>query len=307
MLQTSGRAVASAAPPAFVRRWLFVVAWLIALMMLVGAAARLAPDMDLARFKTILPGDSGHRLLERTIGVAFALPLVLFWLKGFVRDGLRGRLLVILALGALQGFVGWWLESSGLAGRTEGTQAWRALDPLLAALAFIAVLWTAEGLRPGFRDPMGRDARGFRFEAGLLLALAFAQIGFGALVAGAPAGLTFNIWPLTDGRFFPPAGEAFSLSPFWTNFFDNPVTMQFQHRMTASLIVLVSLFHAFHISRERLARRAVRRALVLAGLVVAQAGLGAMAPAAPLPAALAHQALAIGVLALATIHRRKLG
>jgi len=350
MLHRDKSPIASADPFLAVRRWLFVIAGLIAAMVVVGGATRLTesglsitewrpisgvlpplsqddwrdafekykqipqyaqkfPDMDLAGFQTIYLWEWAHRLLGRLIGLAFVLPLAFFWLKGFVTGALRGKLLFILALGALQGFVGWWMVSSGLSERTDVAQERLAIHLLLACFTLAACLWTAEGLRPNFRDPMGRDARGFRFEAGLLLALVFLQVGLGALVAGTRAGLTYNSWPLMDGRFFPPAEALLSLKPLWANFLDNGLTVQFQHRMAAYLALLLGLFHAFHISRERLARRAVRRALALALLILAQAGLGVtvLVLAVPLPAALAHQALAVGVLALATMHRRKLG
>ncbi len=337
-------------PQKNVRLWLFAVAALIFLMVLVGGATRLTesglsitewkpvtgvlpplsqgewreafekykqipqysqmfPDMDLARFQTIFFWEWSHRLLGRLIGLAFALPLAFFWLTGRISARLRVKLLFILALGALQGFVGWWMVSSGLVQRTEVAQERLAIHLLLACFTFSAILWTAEGLKPNFRDPLGADAKGFRLEAGLLLALTFVQIGLGGLVAGLRAGLTYNTWPLMDGRFIPPAEHLFSLTPFYANFLDNVVTVQFQHRMTAYLLVAVALFHALHISRERLARRAVRRAALLAALILAQAGLGitVLLFAAPLPAALAHQALALAVLAHATAHRRKLG
>jgi cytochrome c oxidase assembly protein subunit 15 len=350
MLQIPDRAVGAADPLAPVRLWLFSVAGLIALMVVVGGATRLTesglsitqwqpfsgalpplsdaawqdafdkykqipqyarmfPDMALSGFKSIFLWEYTHRLLGRLIGLAFALPLALFWLKGRIHGGLRWRLLFILALGGLQGFVGWWMVSSGLVHRTEVAQERLAIHLLLACVTFAAILWTAEGLRPNFRDPVGKDAQGFRLESSALLALVFAQIGLGALVAGTRAGLAYNTWPLIDGRFIPSAANLFALTPWWANFVQNLLTVQFQHRMTAYLLLLVALFHALHISRERLARRAVRRALVLAALVVAQAALGVAVVvfSVPLPAALAHQALAVGVLALATVHRRKLG
>lgn len=350
MLQIPDRAGVASDPLAPVKLWLFSVAGLIALMVVVGGATRLTqsglsitqwqpitgalpplsdaawqaafdkyrqipqyalmfPDMQVSGFKTIFLWEYAHRLLGRLIGLAFALPLALFWLKGRIHGGLRWRLLFILALGALQGFVGWWMVSSGLVHRTEVAQERLAIHLLLACVTFAAILWTAEGLRPNFRDPLGKDARDFRRESGLLLALVFTQIGLGALVAGTRAGLAYNTWPLIDGRFIPPVSSLFSLTPWGANFVDNLLTVQFQHRMTAYLLVLVALFHAFHISRERLARRAVRRALALAALVFSQAALGVttLLLAVPLPAALAHQALGVGVLALATVHRRKLG
>ena len=137
----------------------------------------------------------------------------------------------------------------------------------------------------------------------------FAQIGLGGLVAGLRAGLVYNTWPWMDGRFIPPADHLFSLSPWVSNLVDNVTTTQFEHRMTAYLLLALALFHALHISREHLARRAVRRASALAALILVQAGLGVttLLLVVPLWAGLLHQAFAMIVLAMATIHRRKLG
>ncbi|WP_374545592.1 COX15/CtaA family protein [Rhodoblastus sp.] len=269
----------------------------------------LFPDMDLARFKVIYGWEWSHRLLGRLIGLLFAGPFLWFLARGQITGGLRWRLAGILALGALQGFVGWWMVSSGLVHRIEVAQERLAIHLLLASATFAAVLWTAVGLAPNYRDPLGTDARTFRPQATALLALTFLQIGFGALVAGLRAGLVYNSWPLMDGRFIPPRDHLFSLTPWFANFLDNVTMVQFQHRMTAYLLLALALFHALHIGRETVARRAARRAVLLAALIAIQAGLGitTLVLAVPLHAALAHQAFAMIVLALATIHRRKLG
>jgi cytochrome c oxidase assembly protein subunit 15 len=269
----------------------------------------LFPDMDLARFKTIYGWEWSHRLLGRLLGLLFALPFLWFLARGKITGALRWRLAGILALGGLQGFVGWWMVSSGLIHRVEVAQERLAIHLLLASATFAAVLWTATGLMPRFRDPLGHDGASFRREGAALMALALAQIGLGGLVAGLRAGLVYNSWPLMDGRFIPQFDHLFSLTPWAANFLDNITMVQFQHRMTAYLLAALALFHALHISREKLARRAVRRAGLLAALVLVQAALGiaTLVLAVPLHAALAHQAFAMAVLGLATIHRRKLG
>jgi cytochrome c oxidase assembly protein subunit 15 len=269
----------------------------------------LFPDMDLARFKTIYAWEWSHRLLGRLIGLLFAGPFLWFLARGQIKGGLLWRLAGIFALGGLQGFVGWWMVSSGLVHRVEVAQERLAIHLLLASTTFALVVWTAVGLQPNCRDPLGPDGANFRREAGALLALALVQIGLGGLVAGLRAGLVYNTWPLMDGRFIPPIDHLFNLTPWTTNFLDNVTMVQFQHRMTAYLLLALALFHALHISRETIARRAVRRAGLLAALVLVQAGLGIMTLvlAVPLHAALAHQAFAMIVLGLSTIHRRKLG
>ncbi len=112
------------------------------------------PTMDLARFQTIYTWEWSHRLLGRLIGVIFALPFLWFLAKGKIVGGLRWRLAVIFALGALQGVVGWWMVSSGLAHRVEVAQQRLAIHLLLASVTFAAVIWTAAGLVPNYRDSL---------------------------------------------------------------------------------------------------------------------------------------------------------
>jgi cytochrome c oxidase assembly protein subunit 15 len=268
----------------------------------------LFPDMDLARFKTIYLWEWSHRLLGRLIGVVFALPFLWFLLRGKIVGGLRWRLAGIFALGALQGFVGWWMVSSGLVNRVEVAQERLAIHLLLASVTFAAVLWTAAGLVPGYRDSLGLNAAALRREAGAILGLALIQIGLGGLVAGLRAGLVYNDWPLMAGHFIPPFDQLFALTPWAANFLDNATLVQFMHRMTAYILLALALLHALHARAPTLGKRATRRAGLLAALLVVQAGLGitTLVLVVPLWAAMAHQATAMAVLGMAVIHRRKM-
>jgi cytochrome c oxidase assembly protein subunit 15 len=268
----------------------------------------LFPDMDLARFKTIFAWEWGHRLLGRLIGVIFALPFLWFLARGRIVGSLRWRLAAIFALGALQGFVGWWMVSSGLVHRVEVAQERLAIHLLLASVTFAAVLWTAAGLLPNYRDTLGPSAPRLRTEATGLLGLAVLQIGLGGLVAGLRAGLVYNTWPMMDGRLIPPLDHLFNLTPWFANFLDNVTMAQFQHRMVAYLLLALALLHALRAQNCTLGRRAARRALILAALILVQAGLGitTLLLVVPLWAAMAHQAFAMVVLGIAVIHRRKM-
>ncbi len=268
----------------------------------------LFPDMDLVRFKTIYAWEWSHRLLGRLLGLIFAVPFLWFLARGKIVGELRWRLAGIFVLGALQGFVGWWMVSSGLVHRVEVAQERLAIHLLLASVTFVAVLWTAAGLLPNYRDSLGSGATRLRVEASAILALALVQIGLGGLVAGLRAGLIYNEWPLMDGRFIPPLDHLFRLAPWTANFLDNVTMVQFQHRMVAYLLLALAFFHAIHAQKPALGRRAARRSVLLALFVLIQAGLGitALVLAVPLWAALAHQAMAMGVLGMATIHRRKM-
>ena len=102
-----------------------------------------------------------------------------------------------------------------------------------------ALLWTAQGLRRRLRHAACR-AR-LRASAKLLLALVLVQIYLGALVAGLRAGLIYNTWPLIDGRLVPAASQLLFDEPWWRNFFENPLTVQFDHRMLAYALLAAAI------------------------------------------------------------------
>jgi len=157
--------------------------------------------MSLDDFKTIYWWEWTHRLLGRVIGVVFVLPFLLFLWRGWIGRGLRSRLWLIFALGAVQGAVGWWMVASGLADRTEVSPYRLAMHLILACIIFAASFWTAQQMVPG--APAPALPRG-RATALVLLGLVLLQIYFGALLAGLRGGLIYNTWPLIDGGFVPP-------------------------------------------------------------------------------------------------------
>ena len=141
-----------------------------------------------------------------------------------------------------------------------------------------------------------------------LLGLVLLQIYFGALVAGLRAGLIYNTWPLIDGSFIPDAARLAHETPLWRNFFENTLTVQFMHRMTAYALWLLALLHALDALRN-VRRGPVRtHALALAALVTIQAVLGILTliHQVPIGLALMHQAGAVLVLTLAVVHVQRL-
>jgi heme a synthase len=261
--------------------------------------------MSLSEFKTIYWWEWTHRLLGRLIGAAFLLPFLFFLWRGWIEPALRGRLWLIFALGAAQGAIGWWMVASGLAERTEVSQYRLATHLVLACILFAACLWTAQRLAPA--APATASARG-RATAVLLLFLVLLQIYLGALLAGLRGGLIYNTWPLIDGAFVPPASQLFALEPSWRNWFENILTVQFAHRMTAYALCLVAGLHVAEIWRGAGGGPALPSALALAIAIAVQASLGVLAllNAVPAPLALLHQAMAIIVLALAVVHAERI-
>ncbi|MGH6834777.1 MAG: COX15/CtaA family protein [Methylocella sp.] len=270
--------------------------------------AQLFPDMELSGFKFIFFFEWSHRLLGRLIGAAMVLPLIFFWAKGLLPPSFKPKLLFVLALGALQGGVGWWMVKSGLTERVEVAQERLAIHLLLASVTFAALVWLAASLKRSVAQIPQRRSPGLRWFAGGMVFLVLVQIGLGGLVAGLRAGQAFNTWPLIDGYFWPPIDTLTLLSPLWRNFLDNVLLVQFQHRMVGYALLALALAQALYASRAAAGSRVVRRAWAVAGLVAMQASIGitTLVLAVPLWAGLLHQAFAMIVLGMAVAHAEAL-
>ena len=209
--------------------------------------------MALADYKFIYFWEWLHRLLARTIGLAFALPLAWFWLRRAIPAGYFPRLLALLALGGLQGVIGWWMVSSGLGPESDVKVAhYRLAAHLLVALATLGgLVWTALDLRALARgEPRARLTR----LGGVVLTALALQLVLGAFVAGLRAGyvagmgwFNWDAWPLMMGRLLP-AGIDWSRGPVRA-LLDDPFLLHFLHRwwvwvVVALLIVLARRLRA---------------------------------------------------------------
>src|ERR1700723_474015 len=247
--------------------------------------------MSLEAFKAIYWWEWAHRLLGRVIGVAFLLPFLFFLWRGWVVPSLRPRLWFIFGLGALQGAVGWWMVASGLADRVEVSQYRLATHLLLACLIYVALIFTAQRMDERAAPVAARPGR-IRAGAIVLVVLVLAQIYLGGLVAGLRAGYAYNTWPLIDGALVPDAARLFFDTPLWRNFFENVLTVQFDHRMLAYAIFVIALLHALDVGRAMKNGPARTGAFVLFAAIILQVALGiaTLVFVVPLPLALAHQA-----------------
>jgi heme a synthase len=279
--------------------------------------------MTLGEFKTIFWWEWTHRLLGRVVGAAYLLPFLFFLWRGFIAREWRASLWGIFALGALQGAVGWWMVASGLVDRVNVAPLRLAFHLTLAAVIYAALIWVADRMGQGaapsmqggeadqaIQERLGQKAGLLRCArndgvgrpfAVALLVLVLAQIYLGALVAGLRAGYAYNTWPLIDGALVPDAARLWFETPWWKNLFDNGLTVQFMHRMTAYVLVVFAVVHAYDVRRD--AAQAGRSLLLLMAMLV-QAALGVLTLVyvVPISLALAHQAMAMVVLALATVH-----
>ena len=256
--------------------------------------ALLHDGFGLAGFRRIFWLEWTHRLWGRLMGVAFFLPLVVFWWRGWLARRLVARLLGIFVLGGLQGAVGWFMVASGFFPDSTAVAPARLVIHLGLALAlYAAVLWTAfSELIP---DPAGARVVLVRAGARLTLALVALTILAGGFVAGLHAGLDYNTFPLMDGHLVP-VGYA-RLSPIWRNFDENIAAVQFDHRLLASLALLAALLTLVAASgqRARLSPLARRALAALGGVIFLQFLLGVttLLLVVPAPLAVLHQAGAV--------------
>ncbi|MCY6380429.1 COX15/CtaA family protein [Hoeflea prorocentri] len=258
--------------------------------------------MSLDEFKFIYWWEWAHRLLARGVGVLFAVPLLVFWVSGRIEQRLKLPLLGLLALGGLQGFIGWWMVTSGLVDRVDVSQYRLATHLTLACVIFAAIIWVSRGLAPHSSDrPPSEGSGGF---AGLIALMIVVQIYLGGLVAGLDAGLAYNTWPLMDGAYVP--SNLLVMEPVWVNFFENAKTVQFTHRVFAYLLWLATLFHMIRCMVLAPETTHARRSVVLFVLMTLQAAIGitTLLEQVPVTWALIHQGMALVVLAFAVAHWR---
>jgi cytochrome c oxidase assembly protein subunit 15 len=263
--------------------------------------AALKRGMSLQEFKTIYWWEWAHRFLGRLIGVVFLLPFIGFWLAGYIPRALLPKLLGLFLLGGLQGALGWYMVKSGLVDRTDVSQYRLAAHFGVAMLIFGYTLWLLFGL--GVDSQRARARWGIAaWVPAFVLVLVFVQLLAGALVAGIDGGLGFNTWPLINGAFIPSGlGEA---SPWYLNLFENPLTVQLDHRMLGYAVVAVTIAQSLWLTLKRAGQPLVGSAMTLAALAVLQASLGVwtLLLAVPIELGLAHQAGAILVFAAALYH-----
>ena len=257
--------------------------------------------MSLAAFKGIFWWEYFHRLLGRLIGVVFLLPYLWFLARRAIPEGHRAGLAGIFALGAAQGAMGWYMVQSGLVDDPRVSQFRLTAHLCLAFVIFGAMFWTALSLlvRRSVERRSAARRSAFRFALGVA-ALVLFMVATGGMVAGIRAGFAYNTFPLMNGAWVPP--ELLMLDPWWKNFFWNMATVQFDHRLTAYVLVATVGLLWWKLHRvDDAPPRARRAVLLLAALLAVQVGLGiaTLLLVVPLHLAATHQAGAVLVFAAA--------
>lgn len=244
--------------------------------------------MSLSEFQFIYWWEWGHRQIGRLIGLVAVAGFAFFALRRWLGQGFGWKLAGLIALGGLQGAIGWWMVSSGI-GETERVSVapYRLMTHFTLALLILAVitwLWLDLGRQKQVGAP-----KHVRQSALALMILIFVQMAAGALVAGLDAGRTYTDWPLMAGELFPSHYIHAELGV--RSFFEGREATQFNHRLLAYVLWAGSLAAAWAFRKTALAREFA----LLAILVTAQAlwGILTLLNAAPLELALVHQGLGV--------------
>ncbi len=207
-------------------------------------------QFNLADFKSIFWWEFIHRLIGRLIGVVFIIPFLYFFFKNKFEKKTCNKMLLLFLLGGLQGFLGWFMVSSGLAERTSVSHIRLAIHLITAFITFAFTfyfaleLWYSEKVRNEIINSKLRSIIKIIFSVLIL------QIIYGALVAGLHAGKMYNTFPLMAGQIIPNGMGL--MQPLIINFFDNPIAVQFIHRFFAFTLVILCTWLFIISKKEKL-------------------------------------------------------
>ena len=253
-------------------------------------------SMDLVGFKSIFWFEYFHRILGRLIGLCFLLPMLYFFVRYPLSGRLRMQLLGLFVLGGAQGVLGWYMVMSGLVDDPRVSQYRLVAHLGLALLIYAAVFWLACGYFVRHLGQRYAPPVKLRRSSLMLVGLMSLTILAGGFVAGTHAGYAFNTFPLMNGSLLPEGYGA--LSPVWKNLFENVAAVQFNHRLLASLTLLLAAVVCLQAYRAVLLPIAKGLAGIMLLLVSLQYSLGIATLLHHVPVTLGamHQALAVLVL-----------
>ncbi|MEE6486306.1 hypothetical protein FKM82_014571 [Ascaphus truei] len=247
--RAAGGSVPNSAAERIMGRWLLVCSGMVAGAVILGGVTSMNHDMTLNEFKFIWFMEYSHRMWGRAVGLAYILPAIYFWRKGWFSRGMKGRVLGLCGFVCFQGLLGWYMVKSGLEEKPESYDIPRVSQYRLAAhlgsalVLYCASLWTGLSLLlPKHKLPDTRQLLQLRRFTHWTTGLVFLTALSGAFVAGLDAGLVYNSFPKMGERWIP--DDLLAFSPTLKNFFENPTTVQFDHRI---LVRALELFPRFHL------------------------------------------------------------
>ena len=245
------------------------------------------PDFDLSDFKQIFYWEYIHRMLGRLIGLVFIVPFIYFLLKKKISGTFVWKLLILFALGALQGFFGWYMVKSGLVNDPHVSHFRLALHLVTALVTFTYTWWLI--LECIYTVRVEEPFRKERKITAVLLVLIFIQIIYGAFVAGLKSGLFYNTFPKMGEQWI--AEGVFALTPMYLNFIEGVAGVQFVHRYLGIFITLYAMYMFYQSKKNRLSDLMNQAVIYIFSVVIIQVILGifTLVFGVPLILAVLHQ------------------
>lgn len=234
---------------------------------------KLNQGMTLQEFKFIFGFEYAHRVLGRIIGLVFLIPFLVFLTQRKIPAGMAPKFVIMFILGALQGVLGWYMVKSGLVDKPHVSQYRLTAHLIAAMIIYCYILWTALGLLLPQAEYAHQDwSRSLRRFAWGITALIVLMIVSGGFVAGTHAGFILNTFPLMGDSFIPEG--LFSMSPIYLNFFENLVTIQFNHRMIAYVLAILIPLLWFAVRKYNISSRTSNALNIFLAMLVIQVALG---------------------------------
>ena len=265
--------------------WLFIMFWVISIMIVVGGLTRLTDsglsitkwelfsgffpplnqndwiiyfdlykdipefklqnyNMSMQEFKVIFWWEWAHRFLGRLIAIGFLIPLIYFSFK--IKISKLLNLYIIFFLICFQGFIGWYMVSSGLVNRVDVSHFRLSIHLLIAFLILSLIFWNYLKIKENKKINNKINLS----IPSLFLFLIFIQITIGAFVSGMDAGKIYNSWPFMGSTYFPDDNDFLNL--FKLSAFSDPSLVQFIHRNLAYLIVFFYIFIFYKIYKNNI-------------------------------------------------------
>ena len=211
----------------------------------------LNPDMSLNEFKVIFYWEYFHRVLARTIGIFFLIPLIYFYFTKKIDKYFMNKSLIIFSLIVLQGFVGWYMVMSGLVNDVTVSHYRLSLHLSLALIIISMIFWMMANIKNRtFKTFFSFSKNNLPYL--ILIIIIFFQIIMGAFVSGLDAGLLHQTWPLMGNNFFPDDINLIDLKSLFN--FNEHSLVQFYHRNLAYLISVYIILFSIYIFRKKIVK-----------------------------------------------------
>ena len=204
-------------------------------------------SMTMKEFKIIFWWEWIHRFLGRLIGLSILIPLIFFSFKINIRRLIS--LYLIFLLVCFQGFIGWYMVSSGLVDRIDVSHFRLSAHLFIAFLILSCLIWYYLNLKNSAnKNFLVNNSRLNSIK--FFIFLIFLQIIFGAFVSGLDAGKIYQTWPLMNNSYFPDNIELLNFISFFN--FDDQGLIQFFHRNIAYLILIVNLLIGLFVFKHQI-------------------------------------------------------